>query len=675
MDGRIGRLVCTATVVAGARDGQRSVALAEGVLRTELPAALPAALDRVLADDPAVYVARSLHCDVHTGTAATGAALARSIAAQLASAVRDPDRDGTGLVRFASTADYLAAFLAALARGDAWQRWYFYPLRRLARLEPPAVFLALHAEGHEMPPVLLALKRSGELGRVLAAVGEEALTQAWPSSRPVRPRQQEWLSLVRLALDLARALGWDTTGHQDLRAVAAGLADRADADLDWTDPVGLAHALARAVRLVSIPADAREVSADQLPRWLDWADADALADSLSALPRPALPPGARTEAPAAAVRSPRTLALEAALSRLISERTGVLDPGSPTTGSIVLWAALTEQMPELAEAAWAREAVRRFVDRQVAAAPLARPAGQAEIPAGAARSPAVADVPCAGIYLLLRTLDAVRMPRLCRRAGVPDAPLLQALARRWAGPGTSREEVADSLRPIVGDLAQRHGSLTAGALQMLQAEVARIAVTQYPGANDVVRLRAVPFGATAMATILGDTDDLTWFGGQLRNSAGAAGTLPDWWREVAGRPSPRVEQLPGDADDPGRAILLADLAAVAYAHGGDPELDLPLDLIALAVLRHWARWLRGFSSASIPYLLSTFIRRPGRLIVDRGTLHVSLSRLPHDVVLDVSGYLAPFELRWPWPPLPGGEGNEGVRAAQAVWRLEFTAET
>ena len=602
MDGRIARLVCAATVIAG--EGH-SVEHAEGVLRTELPAALPTALERVLADDPAVYVARSLHCEVQAGPAATGETLARSIAAQLATAVRDPDRDGTGLVRFASTADYLAAFLAALAGGDAWHRWYFSPLRRFVRLGLPAVFLALDAEGNDMAPVLTALHRSGELGRVVSAVGEEALAQAWPSSGRAQPRQAEWLSLVRLGLDLARSLGWDTTDQQDLRAVAAELADGTDADLDWADPVWLAHALARAVRLVSArAAEAGQVSADQLPAWLDWADAAALVQSLSAQPRRALPAGARKGAPAITVRPPRTLAVEAILAGLVSSGAAVLDRSCPATGSIVLWAALIEQRPDLAEAAWARDVVRRFVARQVADRVRAAPGG-----AGIqGRQPLVADVPCAGVYLLLRTLDAMQLPGLCRQSGVPATWLLRMVAWRWAGPEVRPGDVAAALRPIAGAAGPRPGSLPADAWPRLQADVARISAAQG-----------------------GDDPD---------------GTLPQ-----------------------------ASLAAMEHAHSSDPEADLPLDLIAITVLRHWARWLRGFGTASVPYLLTTFVRRPGRLItVDAGTLRVSLNRLPHNVVLDVSGYLAPAELRWPWLPGDVMAASAADRAAAQIRRIEFTLE-
>ena len=600
MDGRIARLACNATVVARET---HSVARAEAVLRAELPAALPAALERALDGDPTVYVARSLHCEVRAGPAATGDTLARSIAAQLARAVRDPDRDGTNLVRFASTADYLAAFLAALVRGDAWQRWYFSPLRRFARLGLPAVFLSLDAEGNDMAPVLTALHRCGELGQVAPAIGEEALAQAWPSSGRARPRQAEWLSLVRLALDLARTLGWDTADHQNLQAVAAALADSAGADLDWADPVGLAHALAKAVRLVSARAsDAGEVSADQLPAWLDWADADALVHGLTARPRPALPPGRRPDPPTVVTRPPRTQAAEAILARLVTSGAVVINRTYPTAGSVMLWTALVEQMPELAEAAWTRDVVRRFVARQLAASDHAVPGG-AGLPS---RRPGIADVPCAGVYLLLRTLDAMRMPGLCLQIGVPPDWFLQMLARRWAGSEARPEDVADALRPVTGQVDPWRGSLPADAWPRLQAEVARIAMA--PGGTDL-----------------------------------------------------------------GRAVPQADLAALAHEHSGDPEVDLALDLIALTVLRAWAQWLRGFSTASVPFLLATFVRRPGRIIAaGDGTLRVSLDSMSHDIVLEVSGCLAPFELRWPWRPAAATGAADGP--AGPVYRVEFAVE-
>ena len=48
MDGRIARLACTATVITRTGDEGRLAALAEGLLRTGLPAALPDALEHAL---------------------------------------------------------------------------------------------------------------------------------------------------------------------------------------------------------------------------------------------------------------------------------------------------------------------------------------------------------------------------------------------------------------------------------------------------------------------------------------------------------------------------------------------------------------------------------------------------------------------------------------------------
>jgi hypothetical protein len=681
MDGHIGRLVCTATVLTRAADeGRPAAALAEGLLRAGLPAALPEALERALADDPAVYIARSLHCEVSVGPAVTGAVLARSVAVQIAAAVRDPDHDSTGLVRFPATADYLAALLAALARGDAWQRWYFRPLRRFAEMTPAAVFRALDAEGYDMAHVLRSLYRSGDLSRVTAAVGEHALARSWPSSGPARLRQAEWLSLVRLAAELASVLGWAARSDRDQQVVAAGLARQAGADLDWTDPVGLAQALTQAVWLVASPGPGAEtVSARQLPRWLDWADSGTLAAGLSGRPRPGLPAGAQPGSAPVVTRPPRTLAVEAVLAMLISSGAVVLDRTHPVTGSVTLWAALIERMPELAEAPWARDAVTRFVARHLAGPGSAARPGPTATGALTQTGPAPAATgnACAGVYLLLRTLDAIRLPVLCQQAGIPAGALLPRLVWRWAGPDVTADHVAVVLRPLMGDVAMRPGRPAASAWQCLQADVARVVLAQWPRGKGRPRLRAIPFGISAMAAVLGDADDLMWPGGRVRGSADAAGPLLDWWQEVTGEPADRVEQPRGDADDPGRAVLLAALAAVAHAHDGDPEIDLPIDLIALAVLRHWARWLRGFVDAPTPSLLTTFIRRPGHLLATGdGGLQVSLDRRPHDVVLDVSGALDEVSLQWPWRPdgpspdtATARTGDPGRGPAR---RIEFT---
>ena len=79
---------------------------------------------------------------------------------------------------------------------------------------------------------------------------------------------------------------------------------------------------------------------------------------------------------------------------------------------------------------------------------------------------------------------------------------------------------------------------------------------------------------------------------------------------------------------------------------GQADWDLTLALTANGLLRLWARWLRGFGELSAPYLLEQFIRRPGRLLITAGRVTVELEPRPLDIVLHLSGYLAPLQASW-----------------------------
>ena len=627
-EGHIVRPTWTARVSAQAGDDGRAAGLAGTLLRTELPAALCEALDDAFADDPAVYIARSVHCSVGAGPASTADGLARSVAAQVARSLRASALDRADLVRFPTVADYHAAFLAAHVSGDARDRWYFGPLRHLAALPPPAAFQTLAAEGHDMGAVLLALRRSGALPRVLTAAGEQALARSWPAATSARASQHEWLSLARLALDLASALGWPVnrgeagpaqagparSGPPDLNAVAATLADQArqdGQDLDWTDPVALAAALARATWLLASPGSAAsQVTASQLPPWVDWADTRTLLTVLAAPPQPPFPPGAALSPlrpRESAVRPPRTTAIEALLADLIARKAVALDPRRPVTSAVSLWAAVTDRMPALAQATWPRDLVIGYVKRELAAAgSQAGPAHHGPRAAAGQVRPfpprlAAVSSACAGLYLLLRSLDAIRMPRLCEQSGIPPSALLYRLARRWCGPAVSPADTAAVLRPVTGDLGAQQ-PVPAAAWQRLMSQAVAAAHAQCPG--------------------------------------------------------DRGDPPPEDA-----------LAVMTHAHDADADTDLALDLISFAVLRHWAWWLRGFADATAGYLLDAFVRRPGLLTpAAEGTLIVTLHSRPHDAALAASGALAAVDLTWPWPP-----ARERVQpAAGRIRRVEFT---
>jgi hypothetical protein len=81
---------------------------------------------------------------------------------------------------------------------------------------------------------------------------------------------------------------------------------------------------------------------------------------------------------------------------------------------------------------------------------------------------------------------------------------------------------------------------------------------------------------------------------------------------------------------------------------GIADHDLVVELAAATLLRLWARWLPGFSEASVPYLLEQFVRRPGSVRLDGDGLLVELEPRPLDVVLELAGYTSPLSVGSPF---------------------------
>jgi hypothetical protein len=89
-------------------------------------------------------------------------------------------------------------------------------------------------------------------------------------------------------------------------------------------------------------------------------------------------------------------------------------------------------------------------------------------------------------------------------------------------------------------------------------------------------------------------------------------------------------------------VVVDDLLAAHRVAPLSPGTD-PVGHTAAALLRIWARWLRGFDQSSAPYLLDRFLRRPGVVRVAPDAVTVELPRRPLDTVLEVSGYFRPVE--------------------------------
>jgi hypothetical protein len=122
--------------------------------------------------DRSLWIIRRLHVSAVADAAGGGAeAVARALREAVARALRG---GAESIVRFESRAERLAAFVADLAAGDAFDRWYHARYCYLAPLPlAQAMRLALAAESNEALPAFVSLLEAGRLARVIDQVGAE----------------------------------------------------------------------------------------------------------------------------------------------------------------------------------------------------------------------------------------------------------------------------------------------------------------------------------------------------------------------------------------------------------------------------------------------------------------------------------------------------------------------
>jgi len=188
---------------------------------------------------------------------------------------------------------------------------------------------------------------------------------------------------------------------------------------------------------------------------------------------------------------------------------------------------------------------------------------------------------CAGLFLLVRAIVDARLPQIL--ANIPDAPPLQgvllSLGLLWSG-----------------EKALRLGTLDSGLVLWSGAS----------GESDP--LSSLPAGPCG--PLLLRVRELMFERQLFDPSLAIVETLPESWAPdfTAGWP-PGVER----SDD--------------------------LTLIAIHLLRLWARWLPALGTSSVPYLLANLVRRQGEIDIRDRSIDVRLRPGPLDVVLQMAGYL------------------------------------
>jgi hypothetical protein len=197
---------------------------------------LAAALDGDALVDAAgdeVWLLRHLHVDLTVTADAVGRpeAVARAWSHQVRSALLAAlQRGGDAVVRFDSPAAWTARFAAEVAAGTAWDRWYLAAFSSLRPLPAGRAIseALLHGPGDaSVSSVLIELRRSGDLDRVLLALSPGDARRVIAALVPDGPMDA---SACR-ALARAVAAGGGVRGPDDphlpgatLRALAVALA-------------------------------------------------------------------------------------------------------------------------------------------------------------------------------------------------------------------------------------------------------------------------------------------------------------------------------------------------------------------------------------------------------------------------------------------------------------------
>jgi hypothetical protein len=311
---------------------------------------------------------------------------------------------------------------------------------------------------------------------------------------------------------------------------------------------------------------------------------------------------------------------------------------------------------------------------------------------------------CAGVGLLARAVLDLQLTGLLASRSYPAGTLpgadgvqavLLALGLRWAGAvGVIDGQLDPGLRLLAGvehlashptppsvaafkqlwTAAWPDGATTMRAAQAgFQAACLRALVGQRLVQTPAIHLHQMRLPTGDLALILSDDSAALWPLGRIAAAEEVQDVVAEWlalWVDIHGRPpawivadAPLAGRLPArapimavgvdsggeleEAHRAGQERLAAALAAVHYGRLGLPEVDLTLDLLAIALLRLWARWLRQFGGSSVPYLLTNFVRRPGRIYSAPGQLTLELPALPLDIVLEMAGYTATLA-RVPW---------------------------
>ena len=569
-----------------------AVARVENGARGRVAETYAAALERMFADDPAVYVLRRVETEltVTNPTVADEAAIARrwaaaTCAAVVATVTRRGD-DASTVMRFDDTADYVARFLADLLDGAAWERWYYGAFSAYRSIPVDDALRRVFLDFREhFSSIVRRLTAMGRWRSALARLGPDAAREVWRTAvrnAPERGTDEQFRPLLDAALRIAGALQLRIGEGASAEALLAQYGESAPAPPDWREARALAEAVLAAFVFLTRSGriDARAATAvatSNAVAELEWLDREWLAAALDAFLRTATSPPDATSPPAA--RPPAPTALQ---RRIVDAVEQLL-----ATGAVVL--------PDAENADSERNALALFAEL-ASAEPL--------LPSHPAAAAAIAWVlqarssPSASAMTAVQTAASpqVASPSTSAMTAVQTAAASQVVASRFAGVALLTRVL---LETRVAQLAAAVGAVPAGALLLSLA-------AEWTGESDF------------------DDGLLFWSG--FDGSASEA-------RDAIARLAPAAVAALHEAV----RQTMRDRAAFAPSLAPDPDASLAAELVRL-----WAHWLPGIARSTVPWLVQQFVHRRGAFRVEPGAVIADLAPAPLDVVLEMAGYLRPI---------------------------------
>jgi len=542
------------------------------------------------------------------------------------------------VVRFENQAEFVSSFLADYVAGTAWDHWYhgaFCPYRSLPTEQ--AVLSILIENLDYLGEILHRLTRANALSAVLAALGTDGQRRLWLR---VATRSSGQLSedavriFVQTAFHLIDSLSLWVSSRPSEQDTCRDYLLSQPASPQWTTPSSLASAVLDVLRflthqgLLLVPHSFAPDQIDKLNAALndscDWLDRSHLKNSFLALLAPVTPQSSmRASTLRPSLLTPAQVQLLRSLLLSIRERFCALDPvdRKPHAHLLRLLAALAAAEPSVNLAhlpvlesiveTWLALRERGQSDADLLALRRGQPdsllgpvspaeknhlrphlhsvanAGESAIALleelltqyPAKTSSAALDhfnSNCAGLFLLVRTVQDLRLAALFKEAGFPSVePLLVALSLRIAGTSALQD----------------------GALDPCVALWSGIGAEGF--ANLLPRLRTLV---------------LDCFRQNLSELIAAQGLI-----------------------DP---ISPHEFALQPLSLELPPEISSVIEFTAACLLHAWARWLPGLSGSSVGFLLDKFISRTGALYLYADRIDVTLSPGPLDAILKMAGYLS-----------------------------------